>query len=120
MSVDVETGLPVDEKEDDAGAGVVGMPPPGTTLLGGCEEVLEELEQAASSRPHAIAGPAHPRLRRTLHPELLPNGCVDARTCAPFAQWARSVPVADPWHTGAMDALTKQTPGPGLTLTQVP
>jgi hypothetical protein len=57
MSVDVETGLPVDEKEDDAGAGVVGMPPPGTTLLGGCEEVLEELEQAASSRPHAIAVP---------------------------------------------------------------
>jgi hypothetical protein len=53
---DEETGLPVDEEGED-GAGVVGMPPPGTTLLGGCDAVLEELEQAARSRPHAIAVP---------------------------------------------------------------
>src|SRR6478735_2712472 len=95
-----------------------------------------------SGRPHLPAGcsttwcsrnssrpPGARRTRRSPHrsapspnaPSRSPSiRSVDARTSGSFAQWARAVRVSGAWQTGAVDALTKQTSGPGLALTQVP
>jgi hypothetical protein len=67
-TVDVETGLPVEENEDDEGAAVDSVPAAGGVVV---DVVLEELEQAASSTPHTTIVPQIPTLAARFIPSSL-------------------------------------------------
>src|SRR5436305_12516955 len=75
MSDDVETGLPVEENEDEAGDVGASVPPAGGLLV---DAVLEELEQAASRSPHTITAPQIHNLAE----RLIPSSSRALRACS--------------------------------------